>query len=84
MHRRWVDNVEVKKHDIEDEDLLSWLLSYKLLKFHFVFIKVTTKNLALFQFCIYFGILVLLNQKKMITLSYDVQASLIDKKDKYL
>ena len=31
-----------------------------------------------------FGILVLLNQKKVIPLSYRVQASFINKKDKYL
>ena len=47
-------------------------------------IKVITKNMALFQFCIYFGRLVLLDQKKVITLSYHVHASFTNKKDKYL
>ena len=42
-------------------------------------IKVIT-NMAFFQFCIYFGILVLLNQKKVIPLSYHVQATFINKK----
>ena len=39
--------------------------------------------MALFQFCIYFGILVLLNEQ-VLPLSYHVQASFMNKKDKYL
>ena len=37
-----------------------------------------------FVLVLYFGILVLLNQKKVIPLSYHIQALFINKKDKYL
>ena len=42
-------------------------------------IKVITKNKALFQFCTYFVILAFLNQEKVLTLSYHLQASFINK-----
>ena len=73
-----------KKLDIKDEDLLLMIPELCNSVASCFAIKVITKNMALFQFCIYFRVLVPLNQKKVIPLSYHVQASFINKKDKYL
>ena len=57
IHRRWVDNVEVigKKLDIKDEDLLLMIPELYTSVASCFAIKVITKNMALFQFCIYLG-----------------------------
>ena len=68
-----------KKLDIKVEGLLLMIPELYTSVASCFAIKVITKNMALFQFCIYFGILVLLNQKKLIPLSYHVQASFIKK-----
>ena len=74
-----------KKLEIENEDLLFMILDlYTYTSVVSCFgIKVMAKNMDLFLFCIYFGTLVLLNQK-VIRLSYSIQASFTNKKDKYL
>ena len=73
IHIPWVDNVEFihcKKLDIKDEDLLLMILElYTSLASCFA-IKIITKNMVLLQFCIYFGFSDLLNQKKVIPISY--------------
>ena len=74
----------VKMLYIEGEDLLLMIPELYISVVSCFRIKVITKNMALFQFCIYFGILVLLNQKNTIPLCYHVQASFINKEDKYL
>ena len=69
--------------DIKDEDILLMIPELYTFVASCFAIKVITKNVALFYFCIYFGILVLLNEQ-VLPLSYHVQASFINKKDKYL
>ena len=64
-----------KELDIKNEDLFMILELHTSVVSCFG-IKVITKSIALFQFCTYFGILVLLNQKKMITLSHHLQVYL--------
>ena len=59
-----------KKIDIESEDLLFMILQLYNSAVSCFGIKVIAKNMALFKICIFFEILVLLNQKKVITLSY--------------
>ena len=56
-----------EKLDLEKEDVIMILEVYNSVASYFG-IKVITKDMALFQFCIYFWILVLLNQKKVIKL----------------
>ena len=53
-----------KKLDIKNEDFLLMIPELYTSVASCFPVKVITKNMALFQFCIYFGILVLLDQKK--------------------
>ena len=72
----------VKKLDIEDEDLLFMILELHTSVVSCFGVKVNRRNMDLFHFCIYFGILPLLYQEVVITVNYHVQTSFISKKDK--
>ena len=60
-----------------------WFLSYTLVWFHVLEEKWSQKIWLCFNFVFISGYF-LVNEKKVITLSYHVQASFINKKDKYL
>ena len=75
-----LEQIHELRGTINDENLLLMIPELHTSVASYFPIKVIT-NMAFFQFCIYFGILVLLNQKKVIPLSYHVQATFINKKD---
>ena len=73
-----------KKFDIEDEDFLLMIPELQTSAVSCFGIKVVTENITLFQFSIYFRILLLFNQKKVIPLSYHLEAPFLNKSNKQL